>query len=371
MKIGILTYCNSFNYGAYLQAYNLCSKLNTYENVEAELIDYSMEQELAIYKVRIHKNILVTFEKYMKKKAFAKAKKDLGLSQYSIRTDDLETFRKAIYGKYDLIIAGSDQIWQVDGFRGAYNAYWLPGDYGCPKISFAASGRTSFRNASDEDYDKIRKAINEFKYVGVRDKSTFSNVEGVIEDVGKVHMNLDPSFLMQYLGDKTKGRRILEKYGVNVDCPTIAVMTENKDMVHILRKKLGDGYNYIGLFHRQKKAKNILDITPFEWVDVISASDFMVTSYFHGTCFSIISRTPFHTIEMRYKNSESKLLDLLSVFGLEKRFSENLKAAIQSDDFWDEIRDRNMGWGKTERLIEENDNSFDDFVSKIRDMVGK
>ena len=79
MKIGILTYCNSYNYGAYLQAYNLCSKLNTYENIEAELIDYSMRQELEIYKVRIHKNPLVTYEKYMKKKAFTKAKKDLCL----------------------------------------------------------------------------------------------------------------------------------------------------------------------------------------------------------------------------------------------------------------------------------------------------
>ena len=152
MKIGILTYCNSYNYGAYLQAYNLCSKLNTYENIEAELIDYSMRQELEIYKVRIHKNPLVTYEKYMKKIAFTKAKKDLCLSQYSVRTDDIETFRNAVYGKYDLIIAGSDQIWQVDGFRGAFNAYWLPGDYGCPKVSFAASGRTPFKNAPEEEF---------------------------------------------------------------------------------------------------------------------------------------------------------------------------------------------------------------------------
>lgn len=371
MKIGILTYCNSYNYGAYLQAYNLCSKLNTYRNIEAELIDYSMRQELEIYKVRIHKNPFVTYEKYVKKVAFTNAKKDLGLSRYSIRTDDTEKFRTTIYGKYDLIIAGSDQIWQVDGFRGAFNAYWLPGDYGCPKVSFAASGRTPFKNAPDEELDKIRKAINEFEYVGVRDKATFSNVKGIIEDVEKIHMNLDPSFLMQYSGDKTNGKRILKKHGVDVERPIIAVMTENKDMVQILREKLGDGFNYVGLFHRQKGAKNVLDVTPFEWADVISAADFMITSYFHGTCYSIINKTPFHTIEMRYKNSESKLLDLLSAFGLEKRFSESLKSAIYSEDFWDEIRNRNMEWEKTGRIIEENNAVFDDFVSRISEMVSK
>ncbi len=51
-------------------------------------------------------------------------------------------------------------------------------------------------------------------------------------------MNLDPSFLMQYLGDKAKGKRILKKHGVDIGRPTIAVMTENNDMVQILRKKL-------------------------------------------------------------------------------------------------------------------------------------
>lgn len=371
MKIGILTYCNSYNYGAYLQAYNLCSKLNTYKNIEAELIDYSMRQELEIYKVRIHKNPLVTYEKYMKKIAFTKAKRDLCLSQYSVRTDDIETFRNAVYGKYDLIIAGSDQIWQVDGFRGAFNAYWLPGDYGCPKVSFAASGRTPFKNSPEEEFSKIRKAINEFEYVGVRDKATFSNVEGIIENAEKIHMNLDPSFLMQYLGDKAKGKRILKKHGVDIGRPTIAVMTENKDMVQILRRKLGGEFNYIGLFHRQKGAKNVLDVTPFEWVDVIAASDFMVTSYFHGTCYSIINKTPFHTIEMRYRNSESKLLDLLSVFGLENRFSENLKAAINSNDFWNEIRNRNIEWENTDRIIKNNNDEFNDFVSGISEMVRK
>lgn len=371
MKIGILTYCNSYNYGAYLQAYNLCSKLNTYKDIKAELIDYSMNQELSIYKVRIHKNLFVTYEKYLKKKAFTKARKDLELSQYSIRTDDIEKFREAVYGKYDLIIAGSDQIWQVDGFRGAYNAYWLPGDYGCPKISFAASGRTPFSMASDLDYNRIKDAINDFEYVGVRDKATFTNVESVINNIDKIHMNLDPSFLMQYIGDNSNGKKILEKHGVDLAYPTIAVMTENSNMAQILRNKFGNKFNYVGLFHRQKGSTNILDVTPLEWADVISASSFMVTSYFHGTCFSIINKTPFHTIEMRYKKSESKLLDLLNTFGLSKRFSENLDEAIHSSDFWQEINEKTMEWGMLEEIIEKNNKAFDEFVKMIRGVADK
>jgi len=371
MKIGILTYCNAYNYGAYLQAYNLSNKINKYEGISAELIDFSMPQELQNYKVRLHKNLLVTYEKIVKKKCFEKARRKLKLSDYCIRTGSNEEFRRLIYGKYDFIIAGSDQIWQVDGFRGAMTPYWLPGDYGCKKIAYAVSGRTPFKNATADAYKKIRDAINDFDYIGVRDHATYENVKSVIEDDRTIHRNLDPSFLMQYVGDKENGRRILLKHGLKLDRPVITVMAEDPNTVIKLKNRLKDTYTFVGLFHRQKQAKNILDVTSFEWADVIAAAQFMVTSYFHGTCFSIINNVPFHTIEMRYKRNESKLFDLLSEFDLTDRFSEKMEKALSSPTFWKQIEEDILDWTPIQNKIKENEKAFNEFVNTLKGISKK
>ena len=43
MKVGILTYHRSVNYGAYLQALALCKKLNCEQDISAEIIDFRMK----------------------------------------------------------------------------------------------------------------------------------------------------------------------------------------------------------------------------------------------------------------------------------------------------------------------------------------
>lgn len=40
MHLGIITFQSANNYGAFLQAYSLLRKLNSFENVDADVIDY-------------------------------------------------------------------------------------------------------------------------------------------------------------------------------------------------------------------------------------------------------------------------------------------------------------------------------------------
>lgn len=50
MKIGILTYHSSHNYGAFLQAYALCNALSEKTGNEVEIINFSMEKAENMYK---------------------------------------------------------------------------------------------------------------------------------------------------------------------------------------------------------------------------------------------------------------------------------------------------------------------------------
>ena len=50
MKIGILTFHRSVNYGAYLQAMALCKRLNCEPDITAEIIDFRMKCDENHYK---------------------------------------------------------------------------------------------------------------------------------------------------------------------------------------------------------------------------------------------------------------------------------------------------------------------------------
>ena len=50
MKVGILTFHRSVNYGAYLQALALCKKLNCEQDISAEIIDFRMKCDERHYK---------------------------------------------------------------------------------------------------------------------------------------------------------------------------------------------------------------------------------------------------------------------------------------------------------------------------------
>lgn len=61
MKVGILTYHRSHNYGAFLQAYSLSMKINSLPGVSCEIINYNLSREDNVYKKRKWKRPIYLF----------------------------------------------------------------------------------------------------------------------------------------------------------------------------------------------------------------------------------------------------------------------------------------------------------------------
>ena len=143
IRIGILTYHRSKNYGAFLQAYALCNRLNQEKNIDAKIIDfntlkadqyynkkYSLKETIKNYKyVNFHKKLNKAFDKTINK---------LILTKSSVINDDFYEMLKFIKYDFDIIISGSDEIWKIDNLRGFPSAYWLPFKFKGKKISYAA-----------------------------------------------------------------------------------------------------------------------------------------------------------------------------------------------------------------------------------------
>lgn len=350
-KIGILTFCHPINYGAYLQSYSLCNRLLE-EGFDAEVIDYKMTAEDNYYRgyLKLRKNILCTLYARKRYKMFQNAWKDMPASAKKIRSDDLEDVRKELYAKYDLIITGSDEIWKIDGMRGFPTPYFLPGDYGCKKIAYAVSGRTSFSILSQNDKCILENCIEGYEYIGVRDEKTYKEVKLIIGDSERLHMNCDPTFIYDFKPDRQKGSRILkERYGIDITRPCIGIMfyedwKRKPILLNVLKQKISKDTQIIALYDLQFGIKNTPELHPLDWVHVIAALDGIVTMYFHAVCFSLITGTPFVAIETRAKDRDtSKIFDLLKRHNMIDRFWGDVSEVCKSqvfDSFLSEMEQR-------------------------------
>lgn len=330
LKIGILTYHRAINYGAFLQAYGLCQRLNEESDIKAEIIDFHMEKEKRFYNFsdrrlrwKIRRFLTVLFKKMLSNN-FRRSLKSMTLSSSYLMSDSIEEFQKFVKGKYDVIIAGSDEIWKVDSFRGFPTPYWLPGDLGCKKISYAASSRSNFSKLNEKNKIKIKKYLEDFSYISVRDQVTYENIAKYIKPNVNMGIFSDPSFVYDYKQSGQRGRNLLiQRANLDPKKKIAVIMLSDKEVANQIKKELSDEYQLVAVFERHLFYKNLYNLNPFEWLDVIAGVDLVCASFFHAICFSIICNTSF--LAFNVDNKASKLLGVLEA-------SDNMNRLIQNDD---------------------------------------
>lgn len=342
MKVGILTYHRSLNYGAFLQAVCLCKRLNLEEDISAEIIDYDMPSAQNAYKQLTRKNVKSSIKYFVytisgkdfivvldNSKAFQRGyekAKDL-LSKDFLASDDISDFTAFVKGKYDVIISGSDEIWRIKSMRGFPNPYFLPGNLECRKIAYAVSSRMDFDILPKEQHEKLNSYLKDYEFISVRDKLTYNSVqkEGIPEE--KMMLSCDPSFLYDFPESEITVPDLLKgKCKIDPKKKILVLADIHRKTAESIISQVGDEYNVISVILKNPKCINLADLDPFEWRILISKADMVITSLFHGTCFSIVNNTPF--IAVAREDKKSKLQELLSETELESHYVEANDALI-------------------------------------------
>lgn len=351
MKIGILTFHRSINYGAVTQCYALATEIRKrvpYSDVE--VIDYvphfrkenyipsiknylfgSVNRENSITinaKVVLSQAIKLVCHpdriRLLKKRynAFAASMACLPLSEDSYEDDDVDMFRKKVYGNYDIIVVGSDCVWEWTTVP-LPNAYYLCGDFGCKKMSYAASvGTDSYDRLTAENKDILNKSVTDFDYIGVRDTSSEYILKQLNNPGLKWHHNCDPTtFLDVSLLNEHKQQvnRRIKDLNLPSDKLLIAVMGSDR-YGEIARKIFGDSAVYIALYVPNKNCDyEMLDLTVLEWASCFSLFDMTFTTFFHGTMLSLANQTPVFSFDYlpERENQISKLRELYSRLDLD------------------------------------------------------
>jgi hypothetical protein len=320
MKVGILTFHHGYNFGGFMQVYALQETIKGF-GIDVEVVNYQnkthfFRKHLNLIKSKKPKIICSNIQKAVK---FNKIHKELSLGKFTFG-NKLSNF------KYDLLIVGSDEVWNYKNpMVGIDLTYFGKNIKATKKISYAVSFGTADKNIYE--LQEVVDLIKSFDRISVRDNNSFQIIKKLRLQSEIV---LDPTFLFDFRHKIIKPD-ISEPYALVYIGGSID--PEFKDyIINFAKQKviklIAVGYN-LDFCHRY-----IININPFEWLGLLEKANYVFTSMFHGTIFSILLRKKFLTSVTNYR--KNKFNPMMENLKLEDRIFDE-KKSIEDEINYDQV----------------------------------
>lgn len=341
MKIKTITCHDVYNVGASLQAYALETYLKQLGH-EVEIIDYKPEYLSVHYKLfgvnnpKYNKPILREAYLFAKlpirlKNRFGKRKREFDrfTQKYLLLTSRSYHSNEELKSNppvADVYFAGSDQIWNTLFRNGKDPAFYL--DF-APKSAVKASYAASFstEDVLEEWKPQVKKWIENLDYVSVRELSGIEIAKGLgIENVVQV---LDPVYLLDMKSWETieQAVDVEEPYVFLYDFDNNDVLTQ---FAYDLAKK--NGWKVYSFLANKDCDRCFKDEGPLVFLWLVHNAEFVVSNSFHATAFSLIFQKQF-VVFNRKESINTRMRDLLTAIGLEKRMYDVFKDSAEDIDY--------------------------------------
>lgn len=314
MKIGILTFHRSINYGAALQAFATKSLLQRHGH-EVEIIDYfPLPGVLKEIKANIFsKNPINGIIRILIFRKFCRYMLDCSIPSVN-QKKIIKSFKK-----YDLLLVGSDTVCEIKGkrtFSGPFPSLYLKAASFHPRsILWAASMDSSDEFLVASNLVELESYLEQFRMISIREPIsaqplnhneravvlrdpvfTLSN-DDIIALTPKTlqlkRLTFENGFIL-YTGNSESIARYLSEYASKRDLILVAI---NKSAhAHVSLKKL---------------------LTPEEWFILHARARLVCTDRFHGAVVSFLfDKCPILLDLGSNKGSENKRTELMNLFGM-------------------------------------------------------
>lgn len=332
MKITIVTPFDSANFGAYLQAYCLKTVLERQGHDVSHVLtrDEGYVRNLYYHDVPCGKREMIFKNDFENQKEYGKKK-------YSIFKDAQKYFKVVdSFEKTDLVIVGSDEIWNVRKPVFQKPIFW--GDISAPTISYA----TSIGNAKTNEFcyypDQLQQ-LTRLSSVLVRDKNTFEFVEKY--GVSNPKMVCDPTILLPV---NEYGNELKDDFVKNNRCLLIyAYRLKKKTVNAIKRYAKKQGLKTVACCFYHPWCDYQCDCGPLEFSSLIRQCEKVITTTFHGCIFSFLNHADFVCIPHSIKSNQ-----LLEQFDISDRI---LSSKSPSCDAIERVFSRGIDYSKIDEKI--------------------
>ncbi len=326
MKAGLLTFYHLHHYGAILQAAATQRALETL-GWECETIDYFVNQDTRIFRPAASPSLAASDaynalhypavrRRWQRFEDFSRSFLRLTDRRYESR----EELRRAEL-PYDLLVSGSDHIWNPTIFPDRrFDPVFFGAFSPLRKIAYAPSfGVARLPEGMEEE---LKGYLEGFSHLSVRE---VSGREIVREASGReAAVVLDPTLLLTAAewsalaaDPALREKEYILCYGISRSGalePYIRRLAEETELPVVqlcgTRRKL------------HPKARMISDAGPAEFLGLFQRAAYVCTNSFHGTVFSVLFQRPFFTAVAPAELQEperSRTFSLLSRLGLTER----------------------------------------------------
>lgn len=329
-KIGILTFHNAHNYGAMLQAYALQEVLS--EENEINIINY--KNSIICNQYRLFKPLRKNIIKYMKNLVndiinypinrrrfnsfYSFMINNFNLSKEYI--DENELFKAKL--NYDIMITGSDQVWNPGIVGELSDVYTLNfGEENIKRISYAASVGNA--KSIEKNKNEFKRKISKIDYISVREEDAQKELKAILDK--NVDVVLDPTLLLtkdewnkKIQNFSSYQEKYILAYVVEKDEEYIKILndlSEKTGLKVIHFSKNNTGYNNI--------LKNAYTEGPLEFVNLIKNAEYVVCTSFHATVFSIIFNKKFFVVP--HRKTGSRVTNILNKLNISNRAINSLE----------------------------------------------
>lgn len=355
-KIGILTFHDTANFGACLQAV-ATYKIITALGYNCEIINYHCKEidkretipdcilgHSPIYPIRFWIRHHKSLRKRNKLKQFLKKETKVSYKKYR-RNNIIKADRC-----YDKFLVGSDMLW-CTRFTNSDYTYML---------DFVKDDKKKYSYATSMGYlwgenEKVKalELLNKFRKISVREEDMAFELAYMlnrkIKNVCDPTMMILPDVWKKYINESEMKRK--NKYCLTyVDLPNGKCIKETK----VYSRKYGIDAVLIGF---KKKGSNIIDYEIDEVYQIedflayIYNAEFLFTSSYHGMLFAIYFHTPF----VYYNKDSSRLECIAQKFGLDNR----------NGDKYDIDKMKEIDWEMVDKKRKEFVNSSQDYLEGI------
>ena len=336
MKIGILTFHWATNYGAVIQSYALQQYLiSKYPHDIIEIINYvpmTPKRLLSNVKAILTLRIIGNMHSAIKERRINDFRQEhLILSD---KYNSYEELKNA--NSYDVLICGSDQIWNpwfTKNGEGKQTLSYFLGFSDCKKIAYAASfGCTSYPK---DLQDIVKSQLDEFSAISVRETSAISILKNM--GVDKFSIVADPSMLV----DAELYDRIAET-GKAVHTTTTMFVLHKKPKI-------------IFDFFREIKKTEPLPIKSIDyrslpdWLCAIKNTNMLITNSFHALMICLKYHTNFMIILEKgiYEGMNDRFSTILDVLDLKAHVLSNYTI-----DEYKKICNMKINWIEVDKRLE-------------------
>lgn len=214
---------------------------------------------------------------------------------------------------YDLYITGGDQMFNRSCLNRSVNLLEF-GDRTAPRISYSTSmGSAAF---SDEEKQQLFSRLQSYQELSLREETAVSFFQSGV--TCPVHTNIDGSLLLSRSAwDEIA---VFDEQRYPQSFILVYELLPHPDLERtVMKAKQQYGLPVVVITTRVKTIRCadyvVRDAGPREFLGLFGKAKAVITTSFHGTCFSVIYRKPFLTLIRQNEQRINAMLDSFRLSG--------------------------------------------------------